>query len=168
MINTNNILITESKVDAQLLQKVLSKDLLANVQIIEGNGSSSALSLARSFGIKENKRILLILNINSFDTNIIEEKLNYVKSFTSVSDIKIIEFLPELSSILFMDKTFIERIFDTKLSDLEWSLLQRDPQFAYSHFHPHTFQEMINKIDTNLVEIIQTNPKIKDIETFFK
>ncbi len=171
-----NILITEGKFDNLLLQKVLSKNLLEKVKISEGMGQSSALSLARSFAAKGNNKILLVIDTDTFDENTIKEKFNYAESvlkmITSNSDVRIIQFVPEVDSLLFMDKTFIESFFDTKISDLEFSLYQRDPKFAYVQLSKgksvkDVRQKILSEIDENVIKTIQSNSKIKDIENFF-
>jgi len=173
---TNQYVITEGKFDKELLEKILPDSIKNKTNIVEGMGSSSSLSLARSYYAKGENKIVLVFDSDTFDERQINEKQNFAESalkmIPSNSEMKVVIFVPELDSLLFIDKKFIEQHFAKKLTAMEYEIFKRDPKFAYvklggSNINKTRFS-LLNKINEQIKSEMLKNSKINEIVEFLK
>lgn len=70
----NRILVTEGRHDAIVLRTLLSAVDLADVQILEGGGKSSAISLGTSLALNRGTRVAIVVDADTTYPNRIEEQ----------------------------------------------------------------------------------------------
>jgi hypothetical protein len=70
----NRILVTEGKYDAIMLRTLLSAVDLADVQILEGGGKSSAISLGTSLALNRRMRVAIVVDADTTYPNRLEEQ----------------------------------------------------------------------------------------------
>ncbi len=171
-----NIIVTEGKFDRALLEKVLPPKIRENAQIVDGRGDMSALSLARSYCLKGDYQVLLVIDSDTLDEGKIREKRNfaehYFKMVTSPSKFKVVMLVPELEALFFADKKFIEDYFKRSISDLEFDLFKRDPGYALKSLsggEPFASlrDNLLGKIDDNMIQKINREPAVREIVDYF-
>jgi hypothetical protein len=177
-MNELKYIITSGKFETDLIQKVLPNDLLQNTKVVTGAGDTSALSLARSYYTEKKSKILLLVEAETFDDDKVAEKKklyeNMIYAVPGNSEIKIIVFVPEIESLLFIDKHFIENFFGKTLSDFEFDLAQRDPKFGMirlkgdqKYSSNQIAYDLLNQINQDVIGKIQKSNQIQEIINFF-
>lgn len=68
------ILVTEGRFDAIVLRTLLSAIGLADVQILEGGGKSSAISFGTSLALNKNTRVAIVVDADTTDADRLKEQ----------------------------------------------------------------------------------------------
>jgi len=170
------VIVTEGKFDKALLEKVLPEEIIAKTKIDAGMGATSALSLARSYCINGANKILVVIDSDSNNERQIYEKKSFAESFLSFSpsnsEMKVVLFIPELESIFFADKSFIEKYFGKEITPTEFDLYKRDPEYALEKLSggklPKNIRlDLLNHIDSEIKGKIRNEPGVKEIIEYF-
>ena len=179
MQNQTSYLITEGNLDKFFLEKILPSNISDKVRIVSGDGMNSAISLARSRYIDGNNKILLLVDADTVDPIIVEDKRekieNMIYSLSGASKVKIVVFVPEIEKLLVTDKAFIESYFDKNLNDFEFDLIQNDPKFGLlkltkdnSKSISQICTELLNQADETVIKKMQNHHQIQEIINYFK
>ena len=171
------IIVTEGKYDKKLLEKVLPDYITSKTIIDNGAGFSSALSLASSYYIRGDNKILVIIDSDTNDKEKLREKKDssekFLDRFSDSSKIKLVLSVPELEVLFFTDKGFIEKYFNAHLSDTEYELYKRDPKYAFEKLSNgkrfiDVRNELLENIDTELKNKMINEKPIQEIIEYFQ
>jgi len=170
-----NILIAESQLEQDLMLAVLPTDFLSKLKIVVAAGETSAISLARSAALQSYDKVLLVLGAYFPSDNTLKEKeakeiINMVASNALIEVVVI-----SVEHLLLLDKSFLENYFNTSISNLEYELYQRDPQFALEKLTrekenasaKQIARELIANMSDDLRKKILKNEKLQSIIDFF-
>jgi len=169
-----NYIITEGSFDKKFLEKVLPPYILTNTRLIESMSDSSAVSLARSIFLNGNSKVLLALDANTTDENEIKQKESYVRNnfnlISSDSEYKVSYFIPEIESLLFVDKNFIERLFMIQMNEFEFELSKSNPKSSLKKLSKNEdYRKIIDNCLNDLPEdIIRKIQKTQVIDEMIK
>ena len=152
--------------------QILPQNILTTTKIVEGMGYSSAISLAKSIFINGNARVLLVLDSDTTDENEIKEKENYIKNtfnlISSDSDYKVLYLVPEIETLFFVDKSFIENIFTIQMNDREFELSKSNPKssikkLAKNMDYYKVVDNCLNNLPNDVIQKIQHAPVINEM-----
>jgi hypothetical protein len=100
-------IVTEGRFDQALLQAILPKDLVNEIQFIAAGGLSAIKSLARSLLAERRLPVIIVVDADSVDLESIQERRQgieeTVKSVASNITAKVVLAIPELEGIFFED-----------------------------------------------------------------
>jgi hypothetical protein len=173
----NQIIVTEGKFEKALLESILPIETMSKIKIEAGMGSSSALSLARSYYVNGDNRVLVALDSYTNNEQQIREKKSFTESFLNMypsnSEMKVVVFIPELEALFFTDKHFIESYFGKNISPTEFELYKRDPEYALEQLSggkpaKNIRLDILNKIDDSVRKKIIADPSIKEVINYFQ
>ena len=124
--------IVEGVFDKFLLERILPEDILAHNKIIVGNGDNLALSKARSLLIAADLPVVLIVDADSTEPAIIEEKKDFMvqslRQFSESDHFKVVLAVPELEIIFFSSRAMIEELIQRPITDQQWESAQYRPK----------------------------------------
>ena len=112
-MNTQYVVV-EGVFDKFLLEQILPEEIIAHNKIIVGNGDNLALSKARSLLIAADLPVVLIVDSDSTEPSIIEEKRDFMvqslRQFSQPDHFQVIIAVPEIEAIFFSSRTIIEEM----------------------------------------------------------
>ncbi len=152
--------ITESQSDVDILKKLLPDELVKDTKFVAASSQYNAQSLAATIFAVKIKPVALVLNTNTDNETLIEEKSSLIYQLLHQSSpgipFQVLMAVPELEAIFFQDKHLIERLIKRSLNNLEWQLAKS---------HPKEF--LIKYLDNNLqyLEIIFNSISADEIRT---
>lgn len=152
--------ITEGQSDVDILRKLIPDELVKDTEFIAASSQYNAQSLATTILAVKTKPVALLLNANTDNETLVQEKSNLLYQLLRQSSpgipFQVFIAVPELEAIFFQDKHLIERLIKHSLSNVEWQLAKS---------HPKGF--LIKYLDNNLeyLEIIFTSISADEIRT---
>lgn len=152
--------ITEDQSDVDILKKFLPDKLVEDTQFVAASSQYNAQSLATTILAVKTKPVALVLNANTDNESLIEEKSDLLYQLLHQSSpgipFQVLIAVPELEAIFFQDKHLIEKLVKRSLNNVEWQLAKS---------HPKEF--LIKSLDNNLqyLEIIFNNISADEILT---
>jgi len=124
--------VVEGATDADILRRVLPRDLVEDVEFVVANGRSAAMSLARSILVVKRAPVALVVDADTNDEVAVKEQLDLLRYYMSygagAAPFEVLAAVPEIDAVLFQDRSLIERITGRKSSDLEWQMARRHPK----------------------------------------
>ncbi|MBE9051756.1 hypothetical protein IQ243_15255 [Nostocales cyanobacterium LEGE 11386] len=166
-------IIAEGERDIEILQKLLPKNLIQDIQFIAGGGSYRARSLATSLLATRKIPVVLVIDADTDNESQIFEKhdlINYVLTQASSGiPFKLFLAIPQLEIVFLQDKTLIEKIAQRKFNDLEWQFAQSKPKDFLETVlgKEHSINERIfSDINDKEIKILQQHPLIQEMIVF--
>lgn len=141
--------ITESQSDVDILKKLLPDELVKDTNFVAASSQYNAQSLAATILPVKTKPVALVLNANTDNEALIQEKSDLLYQLLHQSSpgipFQVLIAVPELEAIFFQDKHLIEKLVKRSLNNVEWQLAK---------IHPKEF--LIKSLDNNFeyLEII--------------
>lgn len=167
-----NFIITEGSFDKKVLEKILPYNILKTNMLVEGMGYSSAVSLAKSIFLNGNAKILLVLDADTTDEQQIKEKENYIKNtfnlISSDSEYKLLYVVPEIESLFFVDKDFIEKTFKIQMNETEFELSKLNPKSSLKKMtkeadYTQTINFWLNTLPSDIIKKMQEIPVVDEM-----
>lgn len=127
-------IVCEGISDVELLQRVLPKELLNDVEIVAAGGLSAIKSLSRSLLVRRQVPIAIIADADSVAPDLVQERLNsieeLVKSVAIDTPVKVILAVPSIEIIFFQDSNLLSRLLGYEPSQEMLSLATSQPHKA--------------------------------------
>jgi hypothetical protein len=167
----------EGPTDAELLQRVLPPELSNDVQVVEAGGSDRIPSLARSVLVRRQAPVAVLMDSDSLDPNLIEERRGgteeLIQAAASAIPVKVIAAVPEIEAWLFAAPEVIERTLEEKVDGDLVSLGKRDPKgvlelLASRSQKVWNFGEAIRQLDENDIARIRALPEVTALIEFIR
>jgi hypothetical protein len=125
-------IICESHSDIQILQAILPKQLLKEVEFVAAGGISSVTSLARSIVVRRQVPVAIVVDADSTVPELVQMQTNSIKEIVesvSVSTpVKVILFVPEMEAIFFQDTQLLAKLLGYIPSQDELTLAISQPK----------------------------------------
>jgi predicted ATP-dependent endonuclease of OLD family len=168
-------IVCEGISDAQLLQQILPKELLNDVEIVAAGGLSAIKSLARSLIVRRQLPVLIVVDADSVEPNVIHERLNsieeIVKSVAISTPVKVILAVPTIEIIFFEDIGLLSDLLEYSPSQAQkmMNLAKSQPDKAIHKFLKRSQRnELINQLTDDNLEILRKVPFIQEIIYFLQ
>jgi hypothetical protein len=163
-------IITEGKFDAQVIENFLQRiGKNDKVKVSPGNGFSAALSKALSLANEKKNPIILVLDTNSSGENSSRERRSFVDSYLNINadkkEVNVVWADPELETIFFGDKDYMEAFAQRAISDDLWTFRKSEPR-RFWHFltggNREKLLDMLN--DDKGLDLVRQSEPIKHVE----
>ena len=170
-------IVCEGITDAQLLQQILPKELLNDVEIVAAGGLSAIKSLARSLIVRRQLPVLIVVDADSVEPNVIHERLNsieeIVKSVAISTPVKVVLAVPSIEIIFFEDILLLSDLLEYGPSQAQemMNLAKSQPDKAVRKFLGRfPKNNLINqlKLTNDNLEILRKVPFIQEIIYFLQ
>ncbi|HYW22206.1 MAG TPA: hypothetical protein VE956_23410 [Nodularia sp. (in: cyanobacteria)] len=166
-------MIAEGETDIEILQKLLPKNLIQDIQFIAGESSYRARSLATSLLATRKIPVALVIDADTDNESQVFEKqdlINYLSNqASSGTPFQLLLAVPKLEILLLEDKSLIEKIAQRKFNDLEWQFAQSKPkEFLETVLgKKQSINEIIfSDIKKQEIKILQQHPLIQQMIVF--
>jgi hypothetical protein len=172
---TRAYVITEKKTDRDILKSVLPQSTISNVEFVSGSGSYAAQSLARTILSVRGRPVALVLDADTIDDQIIQEKRTFLHQMLHVSKdtvaFEVFIAVPYIESILLYDKNVFDHIIGYTSSEAEWKLAQAQTRtFLAEHFSEHesAVHAILTKLTQDDIETIRRHPLLQQLDDFLR
>jgi hypothetical protein len=166
-------LVTESKSDAEILKALLPKSIVRFSELVAKSGSYSALSSAATLLAVQHLPVALVINTNMLNELLVQEKVNALRELLRQSAAgvryEIFPAVPEIETVFFQDRHFIESLADKTFTDMEWQFAKRSPKEALIYLLGNSLplnKKILGKLDEATIRILQTHPLIIKLTDF--
>ncbi len=173
----NAYIVCEGDFDAQLLQVVLPKELLNEVEIVAAGGLSAVKSLARSLLVRRQVPIAIVVDADSVSTDLVQERRNsieeIVESVAVDTPIKVILAVPTIEIVFFQNGLLLPRLLGFEPSESVLELATSQPRKALEQLfsesrNGHSLSQIINQLTDTDIEILRTASVIQEITNFLQ
>ena len=168
-------IVCEGITDAQLLQRILPKELLNDVEIVAAGGLSAIKSLARSLIVRRQVPVAIVADADSVEPNVIHDRLNsieeIVKSVAISTPVKVILAVPTIEIIFFEDIGLLSHLLEYGPSQAQkmMNLAKSQPDKAIREFLDRSQRNgLINQLTNDDLEILRKVPFIQEIIYFLQ
>jgi len=170
-------ILVEGRTDAEFLQRLLPHELLKDAEIVIGGGSSGIPSLARSLLVRRKKPVAVVMNADSMDSDVIDERLTSTEDLIRAADasvpVKVIVAVPEIEAWFFTAPEAIERVLGESVPNEMVALGKRDPrgvllQLAEKSKTNWDSRRAVGLLDDHDIERIRALPQVSELSSFLK
>jgi hypothetical protein len=165
----------EGPTDADFLRRILAPEVLKDAEIVPSGGSSGIPSLARSVLVRRKKPIAVVMDADSNDPEVIEERQEETEELIRAADssipVKVVSAVPEIEAWLFAAPEAIARAVGGPVPDDFIQLGKRDPRgvlqlIAEKNQREWNFKQAINLLDEEDIKKIRSLPEVSELSTF--
>lgn len=170
-------LFVEGPADATFLRRIIPPELLENVEIVAAGGGSGILSLARSIIVVRRKPVVVVMDADSIDPDVIEERRasteELIRAAGASIPIKVVAAVPEIDAWLFAAPEAIARALGVSVSDEMVFLGKRDPsgvlqQLAEKNNTKWDSSRAVGLLESQDIDRIRALPEVSELCTFLK
>jgi hypothetical protein len=168
-------ILVEGPTDAAFLRRILPPEVLRDAELVPAGGSSGIPSLARSLLVRRKRPVAVVMDSDSLDPDVIEERQQSTEDLIRAADastpVKVVSAVPEIEAWFFAAPETLERIVGQKVSR-EWLTLgKRDPQgvlqqLAENNQKKWDIHQAISALDADDIERIRAIPEVAELSTF--
>ena len=166
-------MIAEGETDIEILQKLLPKNLIQDIQFIAGESSYRARSLGTSLLATRKIPVALVIDADTNNESQIFEKqdlINYVlNQASSGTPFQLFLAVPELEIVFLQDKSFIEKVAKREFNDLEWQFAQNKPKYFLETVLGNKIsinERIFRDMDDQEIQLLQEHPLIQEMIVF--
>jgi hypothetical protein len=153
----------------KILEKLLPNELVQNIGFIAGSGRSSAHSLTSSILAAKKFPVALVLDADTDNEQAIQEQKEFLHEMLRYvsADIpfEIFFAVPEIEVLFFEERSFIEKLINHKVSNVEWKLARSKPK-NYLKDYNITSETILKILDQGIIETIRKHPLIVGLTDF--
>ncbi|HUY87954.1 MAG TPA: hypothetical protein VMV10_04385 [Pirellulales bacterium] len=170
-------LLVEGASDAAFLRRILPEEALRDVELVNAGGSSEIPSLARSLLVRRRRPVAVVMDSDSVDPDLIEERRQSTEDVIRLADasvpVKVISAVPQIEAWLLAAPDKIERIVGEKISE-EWLALGKaNPRRALASLAEKNQRrwdtnQAINALDDEDIKRIRSIPEVEELSAFLE
>lgn len=167
----------ESPMDAEFLRRILPPELLTDSEMIMDGNVSENLSLARTILVMRKKPIVVVMDGNSLDAAVIDERRGSVEELIRAADssvaVKVIAIVPKMEVWFFAAPDAIARVLAGPVPKEFLALGKRDPVGVLQHLAEirqtaWDSRRCIAELDDADISKIRALPEVRELIAFLK
>jgi hypothetical protein len=171
----NAYIVTEGQSDVDILQKLLSTQILQQVNIIGRNGRSSAIATSARIMIDKRKPVVLVVDSNTEyegDVNTQLDTLNYLlRKASAETTFKIILAIPEMEAVFAHDRSLLSKIVGKPVEEMEWEYAKSQPKKYFNKLFgdpSRWLPDILNKLTEEDIQILQQHDLMVSLSQFLQ
>jgi hypothetical protein len=169
-------IVTEGSLDEKLLQRLLPTKLLCDVGIVAAGSLSSVTSMSRSLAVKRQVPLLIIVDADSVESRLIEERrseLKYIVAGVSIAVVEVIMAVPQLEAVLFHDRSLLTQWFGDRITQEDLIRAEFQPRQVLERLLAEspdglTLAVMIEQLTDRQVESLRQTTVIQEAMQFLR
>jgi hypothetical protein len=170
-------ILVEGPTDAAFLRRILSQEELKDAELVPAGGSLGIPSLARSLLVRRKRPVAVVMDSDSLNPEVIEERQQSTEDFIQFADasvpVKVVVAVPEIEAWFFASLETLEHIVGEKVSADWFGLGKRDPkgvlqQLAEKNEKKWDIDRAINALNTEDIDRIRAIPEVAELNTFLQ
>jgi hypothetical protein len=174
---TRAYVLVEGPTDVEFLQRVLPPEISKDVHFVSAGGAAHLPSLARSVLVRRRKPVAVVMDSDSLDPDMIQERREsteeLIKAAAGKVPVKVIVVVPEVEGLFFSSAEVLEKLFGEKVPQELLSLGRRDPVGVLRELSGRKHREWdtrkaLDALDAQDLERMQTAPAVRELTAFLR
>jgi hypothetical protein len=170
-------IVCEEEHDAHVLKRLLSEELVGNVEIVAAGGLSAVKSLARSLVVRRQSPVAIVADADATIPEQVEQRLKdteeIVENIAVNTPVKVILAVPTLEIIFFQDVSLLSRLLGYTPSQDLLSLAVHQPWQALNQLisqskNLQSQSQLVDQLTTEDLEALRQAPVIQEIVQFLQ
>jgi hypothetical protein len=169
-------IVTEGSLDEKLLERLLPAKLLCDVGIVAAGSLSSITSMSRSLAVRRQVPLLIIVDADSVESRLIEERrseLKYIVAGVAIAPVEVIMAVPQLEAVLFHDRALLTQWFGDRMTQEDLIRAEFQPRQVLERLlaeSPNglTLAVMIEQLTDQQVESLRQATVIQEAMQFLR
>jgi len=168
-------ILVEGPSDAAFLRRILPEEVLGTAELVTAGGSTGIPSLARSVLVRRKSPVAIVMDSDSIDPEVIEERQQSTEEIIRAADasipVKVFCAIPEMEAWFFVSRATLERMVGQEVSEEELFLGRRDPKGMLQRLAERSgrswdIHRAIRQLDASDVEQIREIPEVGELTEF--
>jgi len=166
-------LITEDKPDVEIFKKLLPKSIVRSIEVVAvGAGSDHVVGWANTLLMTKRLPVVAVIKTHTLNDTMIQERIDLLRYLiVRPADIRfeIFPAIPEIETVFFQDRRFIERLAKKSFTDMEWKFVRLQPQEALTYLLGNSIplhKKILERLTDENIRVLQTHPLIVKLSDF--
>jgi hypothetical protein len=166
-------IITESKFDKEILEKLLPKHIVQDTEVVAASGKYGAQSLASTILAIKLLPVALVIDADTEDELRIREQADLLHQLLRQSSpgipFEVFMAVPKLEVVFLENRSLIEKITERSFTDVEWQFAKSRPREFLEKMlgkYPTFIQKTFVSLNDEDVFVLQQYPLIKGLISF--
>jgi hypothetical protein len=125
-------ILVEGPTDAAILRRILPPEALQDAELVPAGGSPGIPSLARSLLVRRKKPVAVVMDADSVNPEVIEERQQSTEEFIRSADssvpVKVVAAVPEIEAWFFANPETVNHVVGVTVTADWFALGKRDPK----------------------------------------
>ncbi len=169
--------LVEGPSDAAFLRRILSEEILKDAELVPAGGSLGIPSLARSLLVRRKRPVAVVMDSDSLNPDVIEERQQSTEEFIRAADasvpVRVVTAVPEIEAWFFASPETLQHILGERASADWLALGKRDPkgvlrQLAELNKKTWDIDQAINALNADDVNRIRAIPEVAELSAFLQ
>lgn len=165
------IVVTEGPADIAILRKLIETPGNGRIQFYEAGGFSAVNSLARSLLVKGSQKLAVVVDADSRDPNVIEDRKRFLaKSLRDIaprSQVKVVVIAPEIEALFFEHRDILDKLLGKRLDDTEFVSGYVEPKKVLQrHLSGAQLEFRLDTLEDEDLESLRSDPEISSLRAF--
>jgi hypothetical protein len=170
-------ILVQGPTDAAFLRRILSQEVLKDTELVNAGGSLGIPSLARSLLVRRKRPVAVVMDADSVNPDVIEERQQTTEDFIRAADasipVKVVTAVPAIEAWFFAAPETLEHIVGQEIS-MDWLALgKRDPkgvlqQLAEKNQKKWDIHQAISTLNPDDIERIRAIPEVAELNAFLQ
>ncbi len=170
-------IVCEGGRDAQILKRLLPKELVGNVEIVAAGELSAVKSLARSLVVRRQSPVAIVADADATIPEQVEQRLKdteeIVRNIAVNTPVKVILAVPTLEVIFFQDVSLLSRLLGYAPSQDILNLGAYQPWQALKQLisqsnHLQSQSQLVEQLTNEDLEVLRKAPVIQEVIQFLQ
>ncbi len=166
-------LITEDKPDVEIIKKLLPKSIVRSIEVVAvGAGSDHVVGWANTLLMTKQLPVAAVIKTHTLNETMIQERIDLLRYLVvRPADIRfeIFPAVPEIETVFFQDRRFIERLANRSFTEMEWKFAKLHPKEALTYLLGNSVplnKKILDKLTDENIRVLQTHPLIVKLSDF--
>ena len=166
-------IVTESESTAEILKKLLPKNLIRSIAFIAGSGDYSAWSKAGTLLFVKHLPVALVINTHTVNDSNVREKVGSLRELILPRPagvrFEIFPAVPEIETVFFQDRRFIEKLAKKTFTDMEWNFAKLNPKEALTYLLGNSAplnSKILPKLTDETIRVLQQHALLANLSEF--
>jgi len=167
-------LITEAQSDVEILKTLLPRSIVRSVKlVVVGDDSYSIISSTSTLLIARRVSVAAVINAHTLNAMKIRERVAFLRSMIhqASTDVRyeIFPAIPEIESVFFQDRRFIEKLAKKTFTEMEWNFAKLNPKEALTYLLGNSAplnSKILHRLTDETVRVLQQHPLIARLSEF--
>lgn len=170
-------ILVEAPSDAAFLRRILSQEVLKDAELVPAGGSLGIPSLARSLLVRRKRPVAVVMDSDSPNPDVIEERQQSTEDFIRSADasvpVKVVTAVPEIEAWFLASPETLEHIMGESVSADWLALGKRDPKgvlklLAEKNGKKWDIDQAINALGADDINRIRAIPEVAELNAFLQ
>jgi len=166
-------LVAEGDSGVEILKKFLPRAITRSIEFVAGSNDYYALSKAGAILAVKHLPVALVINTYTLNESTIQEQVDSLRYLLRQAAagvrFEIFPAVPEIESVFFQDRRFIEKLAKKTFTDMEWNFAKLNPKEALAYLLGNSAplnSKILHRLTDETIRVLQQHSLIARLSEF--